>query len=183
MEGFRDRIATTADIPAIRSLMDLAISEHFRDILAPEQIQLSRSIMGLDTKLIEDGSYVLVEDEQTQRLAGCGGWSRRATLFGGDHTSAQRNDRFLDPATEPARIRAMYTHPAFARRGIGRWILSWCETQAIGAGFSYVELMATPSGKPLYEAYGFEEIEEIVAAAAEGVSVPGWRMGKPLSAS
>lgn len=180
MDGFRDRTATLADVPEIRSLMDIAIADHFREILAPEQIELSRSIMGLDTRLIEDGTYVLVEEAGTGRLAGCGGWSRRVTLFGGDHTVAQRNDRLLDPAVEPARIRAMYTHPAFARRGIGRWILSWCEGQARSAGFNKVELMATPSGKPLYGACGFRVIEEIVAARSGELTVPGWRMEKAL---
>ncbi len=180
MGDLSHRVATLADIPAIQSLMDIAIGEHFREILSSEQIELSRSIMGLDTRLIEDGAYVLVECQTTNRLAGCGGWSRRATLFGGDHTVEQRNDRLLDPATEPARIRAMYTHPQFARRGVGRRVLAWAEHQAFAAGFAAVELMATPSGRPLYAACGYREIEQIVAASKAGTNVPGWRMAKDL---
>lgn len=181
MNTLVSRIATHADVSSIRALMDIAIETHFRGILTPQQIVLSHSIMGLDTQLIADGTYVLIVDESAGRLAGCGGWSRRATLFGGDHTAAQRNDRLLDPATEPARVRAMYTNPDYARRGVGRQILDWAESQARSAGFNRVELMATPSGRPFYSACGYQELEEIVAAADSETNVPGWRMAKDLT--
>lgn len=175
---FTHRLATEADLPAIRALMDIAIDEHLKAFLDPAQVELSKSIMGLDTQLIADRTYFLVE--QGARLAGCGGWSRRATLYGGDHSTAQRNAALLDMATDAARVRAMYTHPDFARRGVGRLILRLCEGAAREAGFRSVELMATMSGEPLYKAAGYQQIERIIAASRDGVEVPGVRMGKPV---
>jgi GNAT superfamily N-acetyltransferase len=176
--SFSHLLATEADLPAIRALMDVAIAEHLKAYLDPAQVELSKSIMGLDTQLIADRTYVLVEEGG--RLAGCGGWSRRATLYGGDHSTSQRNAELLDAATDAARIRAMYTHPDFARRGVGRLILEICETAARQAGFRSVELMATMSGEPLYRACGYHDIERITAASKDGVVVPGVRMGKVL---
>jgi len=175
---FTHRLATEADLPAIRALMDVAIAEHLKAFLDPAQVELSKLIMGLDTQLITDRTYFLVEEEG--RLAGCGGWSRRATLYGGDHSTAQRNSALLDIATDAARVRAMYTHPDFARRGVGRLILQVCEGAAREAGFRSVELMATMSGEPLYKAAGYHQIERIIAASKDGVDVPGVRMGKPV---
>jgi GNAT superfamily N-acetyltransferase len=117
---FTHRLATEADLPAIKALMEVAIAEHLKDFLDPAQVELSKSIMGLDTQLIADRTYFLVEEDR--RLAGCGGWSRRATLYGGDHSTSQRNAALLDMAKDAARIRAMYTHPDFKRRGVGRLI-------------------------------------------------------------
>jgi GNAT superfamily N-acetyltransferase len=175
---FTHRLATEADLPVIRALMDIAIDEHLKAFLDPAQVELSKSIMGLDTQLIADRTYFLVEE--SARLAGCGGWSRRATLYGGDHSTSQRNAALLDIATDAARVRAMYTHPDFARRGVGRLILQLCEGAAREAGFRSVELMATMSGEPLYKAAGYQQIERIVAASRDGVEVPGVRMGKPV---
>ncbi|HAU22691.1 MAG TPA: GNAT family N-acetyltransferase, partial [Erythrobacter sp.] len=110
------RLATPQDVPAISELMELAIAELQKGFLTPEQLESSRAGMGLDLQLIEDGTYFCVEEDGT--LIGCGGWSRRATLYGGNH-SAGRDPRLLDPATERARIRAMYTHPDHTRKGIG----------------------------------------------------------------
>ncbi|MBI1340264.1 GNAT family N-acetyltransferase [bacterium] len=180
MPPFTHRWAVEADIPAIAALMDAAISAHLKAFLDPDQVALSRSIMGLDTQLIADRSYILIEDPASGRLAGCGGWSRRATLYGGDHSTSQRNAALLDIAKDAARIRAMYTHPDFARRGVGRMVLDLCEAAARAAGFARVELMATMSGEPLYLACGYTAIERIIAASANGVDVPGVRMGKAL---
>ncbi len=180
---FTHRLATENDLPAIRALMDLAIAEHLKAFLDPAQVELSKSIMGLDTQLIADRTYFLVEEGQNSgemRLAGCGGWSRRATLYGGDHSTSQRNAALLDIAKDAARVRAMYTHPDFARRGVGRLILDLCETAARDAGFRSVELMATMSGEPLYRACGYTDIQRITAASKDGVDVPGVRMGKAL---
>jgi GNAT superfamily N-acetyltransferase len=170
------RLASAADLPALRGLMDLAIGELQRGFLTEEQIASSRAIMGLDTQLVEDGTYFVVEDEG--RLAGCGGWSRRATLYGGNQTPG-RDARLLDPAEEPARVRAMYTHPAFARRGVGRLVLRLCEQAAADEGFTRLELMATLSGLPLYRAYGFEPVEELTDERG-GAPVPLVRMAKPV---
>ncbi len=114
-------------------------------------------------------------------LSGCGGWSRRATLFGGDHTTGVRNAALLDPARDAARVRAMYTHPEFARRGVGRIVLALSEQAAGAEGFTRVELAATLSGQRLYEAAGYRAIEAIDTVVGD-VTVPLLRMGKVLCA-
>src|SRR5262245_8568356 len=117
------------------AVMDAAIAELQRPFLDDAQIASSRTLMGPDPQLIDDGPYFLVEHGRA--LVGCGGWSRRATLYGGDH-SPGRDGALLDPARDAARVRAMYTHPAFVRRGVGRLILSLCENAARAEGFTSV---------------------------------------------
>jgi GNAT superfamily N-acetyltransferase len=175
--SFTHRLAGQADLPQLSSLMERAIRELLRPVLSPAQVEASFSIMGLDTQLIEDGTYFVVEDES--RIAGCGGWSRRATLFGGDH-SAGRDARLVDPASEPARVRAMYTSPDFTRLGVGRLVLSLCEEAAAREGFREVELAATMGGLPLYRACGYREIETMDVPTPSGVTVPIVRMGKRI---
>jgi GNAT superfamily N-acetyltransferase len=147
------RLATPEDADAIAQLMELAIAELQKGFLTPEQIESSRAGMGLDLQLIDDGTYFCVEEDGA--LVGCGGWSRRATLYGGNH-SAGRDPRLLDPASERARIRAMYTHPGHTRKGIGRLILDTAEAAARSEGFKAIEMAATMSGKPLYTACGYQ---------------------------
>jgi|TARA_R100000049_G_C1932110_1_gene75995 GNAT superfamily N-acetyltransferase len=171
------RTATAADIPALKAIMDLAIEQLQSGFLSPEQVVASRAVMGLDTQLVSDGTYLVVEDDSTP--VGCGGWSRRATLYGGDHSTSLRNEALLDPARDAARVRAMYTHPDHARRGIGRAILDECEARAAAEGFRTVELMATMSGRPLYAACGYAEIEPAIADV-DGIKVPLMKMAKPL---
>lgn len=170
------RLATPADIPALTALMDKAIGELQRGFLTDDQIAASRKLMGLDSQLVADGTYFIVEEDG--ELAGCGGWSARATLYGGDH-SPGRDAHGLDPSTDAARVRAMYTHPDFARRGVGRLILSLCEAAARAAGFSRVELAGTLAGQPLYEACGYEVLERLTDDRG-GAPVPLLRMGKEL---
>ena len=146
------RLATRADEAAISELMALAIEQLQRGYLTPEQIESSKAGMGLDGLLIEDGTYYCVEEDGV--LAGCGGWSRRATLYGGNH-SAGRDARELDPATDRARIRAMYTHPDHVRKGVGRLILDTAEKAAREAGFRELEMAATMAGKPFYKRCGY----------------------------
>ncbi len=172
---FRSRHATMDDLTALSALMQRAIGALQAGFLDLRQIEASRAIMGLDTQLVRDRTYVVVECEGT--IVGCGGWSRRATLFGGDHAGG-RDAGWLVPATDPARIRAMYTDPAHARRGIGRLILSLCEAEAAQAGFSRAELAATLAGEPLYRACGYAVLERFTA----GEDVPLLRMGKTLRA-
>ena len=142
------RLATLDDIDAISDLMARSIEELQHGYLTPEQVQASKAGMGLDRVLIEDGTYFCVEEGDA--LAGCGGWSRRATLYGGNH-SAGRDPRLLDPVTERARIRAMYTHPEHTRKGVGRMILEAGEAAARAEGFREIEMAATMAGKPFYE--------------------------------
>jgi GNAT superfamily N-acetyltransferase len=171
------RWATANDLPAIATLMAASIDSLQAAFLTPAQVAASRAVMGLDTQLIDDGTYLVAEIDGV--IAGCGGWSRRQTLFGGDHSVEQRNPALLDPASEPARIRAMYTHPAFARRGIGRAVLRACEDAAREAGFASAELMATLSGEPLYVACGYSPVERVAAGQGDAV-VPLIRMRRAL---
>lgn len=165
-----------ADLPALTALMEAAIAEMQRAFLDAAQIAASRAIMGLDTQLVDDGTYFVVEQDGI--AAGCGGWSRRATLYGGDRTPG-RDAALLDPAADPARVRAMYTHPRFARRGVGRLIIGLCEAAARAEGFAKVELMATLAGEPLYRACGYTPVERLVDGRG-GVDVPLVRMAKAL---
>ena len=171
------RPAVSGDIPALKVVMDRAIKELLPAFLPPAEVLASQEVMGLDTQLIEDGTYYVVEAGGA--IAGCGGWSRRATLFGGDH-SAGRDAALVDPATDPARVRAMYTSPDFTRRGVGRLILATCEAKAKAEGFSRCEMAATMAGEPLYAACGYQRIEPFEAQTSNGVKVPLVRMGKAI---
>lgn len=172
------RLATVADLPALRELMHASIRELIGALLDRPRAEASFEMMGLDTQLIEDGTYFVVEHDD--RLVGCGGWSRRATLLGGDH-SAGRDARLLDPASEAARVRAMYTHPDFVRRGVGRRVLSLCEAAAAREGFRSLELVATVAGEPLYLACGFSIVERIEVPTSRGVTIPCARMTKSVT--
>ncbi len=158
--------------------MRVAIAELQKGFLSDAEIEASKDIMGLDTQLIADGTYFVVEDAMA--IVGCGGWSRRKTLFGGDHT-AGRDAGFLDPATDAAKIRAMYTDPAHVRRGIGTLVLKACERAAASAGFNRVEMAATLAGVPLYETAGYRRVEAFRSPTRTGVDVPLWRMAKDLA--
>lgn len=172
--GLTLRIATMADAAAITGLIEHSIDGLLTGVLTPVQVERSRSFMALDTQLIQDHTY-FVATELSGRIAGCGGWSFRATVYGGDCTQG-RDARRLDPDREPARIRAMYTHPAFVRRGIGRMILTASEKAAVEAGFQKAVLGATIGGEPLYRACGYREISRSLDGG-----VPIITMGKDLS--
>src|SRR4051812_7609579 len=114
------RLATLDDLDRLSALMARAITALQAPFLTPDQVEASKKVMGLDTALVRDGTYFVIEDGE--EIVGCGGWSRRATLYGGDH-SAGRDAALLDPRADAARVRAMYTDPAHVRRGIGAMIL------------------------------------------------------------
>jgi GNAT superfamily N-acetyltransferase len=179
VSAFTHRTAQHADVTLLKPLMAASIRALLPDFLPPDAVEASFEVMGLDTRLIDDGTYYVVECDGV--IAGCGGWSRRNTLFGGDH-SADRNDALLDPKTDAARVRAMYTSPPFARRGVGRLVLSLCEQAAASEGFSRTELAATLAGEPLYRACGYQEIERLEAPTSRGIPIPLIRMGKALEA-
>jgi GNAT superfamily N-acetyltransferase len=174
--AFTHRVATEADIPALVALMDRSITGPLAAFLTPEQIAASRRLMGIDTQLIADRTFFIVEADGV--MAGCGGWSGRITEYGGDHTPG-RVPAPLIPGVDAARIRAMYTAPEFLRRGVGRMILSLCEAAAGAAGYDRVELVATLGGEPLYLSAGYGEIERFEDDRG-GAPVPLVRMGKPL---
>jgi len=170
------RLAQMDELESLKTLMNAAISDLQKPFLNESQVASSRLIMGLDTQLVEDGTYFVVQSGK--ELAGCGGWSRRATLYGGDQTPG-RSSAFLDPAKDPARVRAMYTHPHHVRKGVGRLILSLCEGAARAEGFTKMELMATLAGEPLYRACGYVPLERTDDARG-GDPVPLLRMVKIL---
>ena len=173
------RIATIDDLDALKVTIARAIERLQSDFLSPEQVRASHAVMGLDTQLLRDGTYFILSDGDA--LAGCGGWSYRRTLFGGDASVVAREPETLDPATDPARIRAMYTDPAYVRRGVGRTMLRLCEDAARAAGFARAEMMATLAGEPLYAACGYRRLDVPVDMVAGGVAVPLVRMGRTLA--
>ena len=165
-------------MPALRELMRRAIDELQDGFLTPEQVVASHKVMGIDTQLIKDQTYFLVEQGGT--IVGCGGWSWRATLYGGDESVVAREPAPLDPKRDAAKVRAMYTNPDYTRRGIGKHVLGLCEEAARKAGFNRVELMATMAGIPLYRACGYIPVEAIESKPINGVRVPLVRMAKAL---
>lgn len=172
------RLATETDLADLSALMTLAIESNQREFLDPAAVAASHSVMGLDTQLIADRTYFLIEEDG--QIVGCGGWSFRATTHGGDQSQVARDTAPLDPARDPARVRAMYTHPDHVRRGIGRRILALCESAARDAGFTSTMMVATLSGEPLYRAAGYREIERTPSAPVDGVRVPLIVMRKDL---
>jgi GNAT superfamily N-acetyltransferase len=137
------------------------------------------TVFGVDRLLIEDQTYFVVEVENG-RLAACGGWSKRSTLFGSDNGSPVKDASFLDPAVDAARIRAFFVHPDFARRGLGSAILAACENEARSAGFRRLQLGATLTGIPLYERHGFRVLERTEVPLPNGESIAIVRMEKSL---
>lgn len=179
MPGFTYRIARPDDLDELREVMRRSIERLQGDFLDPRQVAASHKVMGLDAQLVLDGTYFIVESGE--RIAGCGGWSWRSTLYGGDESVVAREPRALDPATEPARVRAMYTDPDFARQGVGRLVLQLCEDAARAAGFRRATMMATMAGVPLYRACGYAEADTPITATIDGVEVPLVRMEKSLA--
>jgi len=144
----------------------------------PQAEAITREVFGVDSALVEDGTYFAIE--AGGNVVACGGWSRRATDFGGDQNKSG-NDRPLDPATEPARIRAFFVDPSMARQGLGAMLLEHCTRSAAKAGFKSLELVSTMPGEPLYLRYGFTPLERIELPLSGGVTVALTRMRKDIS--
>ncbi|MBD0372425.1 MAG: GNAT family N-acetyltransferase [Pyrinomonadaceae bacterium] len=172
------RKALPEDRPAISRLIECSARGLSREDYASEQIEAAiRSIFGVDSELIRDGTYFVAESEGA--LVGCGGWSRRRTLFGGDQY-AGRESALLDPETDAAKIRAFFVHPAWARRGVARAILERCEQEASACGFRSLELMATLPGLKFYRALGYTG-EERVTYEIDGTTIDFVPMRKKLA--
>jgi len=172
------RLATPVDVPALRELIPVSARALSRGFYTDAETESAiRHVFGPDSRLIEDGTYFVAEEDG--RFAGCGGWSRRRTLYGGDQTKSGE-EPLLDPASEPAKIRAFFVHPDFARRGVGSRILEACLAAARAAGFRRVELAATLPGVPFYAARGFVERERLSAPMADGRGLPIVRMERAL---
>ena len=176
---FSLRAATPRDVPELAELIPRSVRALSEGIYSAPQIEAAiERIFGVDTQLIEDGTYFVAV--AGGRIVGAGGWSRRRTLFGGDQHKGGAPDELLDPASDAARIRAFYVDPAWARRGIGRAILSHCERAARGAGFSRLELLATLPGVPLYSALGYAEIRPVAEPLGGGLTLPAIVMAKAI---
>jgi N-acetylglutamate synthase-like GNAT family acetyltransferase len=174
------RLATMDDVPALQEL----IAESVRALSLPyyNEREIDSALMhvfGVDRQLIHDASYFVAEIEG--KIVGCGGWSKRRTLYGGDQAESVRVDELLNPDTDAARVRAFYVHPEWSRRGIGRQILQACEAAARESGFTTVELIATLPGEPLYSAHGYETIGPFEIPLPEGHSLAAFRMKKRLA--
>jgi GNAT superfamily N-acetyltransferase len=173
------RLATTNDVEQIESLIEASVRGLSAHVYSPSQIDQSLGTwLGLDTQLIADGTYYVVEPAaQPGVLVACGGWSRRRTPYGSDHRPG-RDDALLDPKSEAAKIRAFFVHPAWARRGIGSRLLEMCEAAAREHGFARCEMGATLPGVPLYRRHGYVEGERIELPLANGESLPIVQMEK-----
>ena len=173
------RRACDTDVPALEKL--IALSVHGLQSAYYSEAQMDGalgSVFGVDRQLIHDKTYFVIESQG--ELIGCGGWSKRKTLFGSDHQTG-RDDAELDPAREPARIRAFFVHPDWARRGIGHAILEVCEKAIREAGFSSIELAATLPGEPFYAAFKYSALERYDVPLTNGLSLPVVRMRKYLT--
>jgi GNAT superfamily N-acetyltransferase len=173
------RLATAADIPALTALIAASVDRlQAGDYSEAQRRGAIGSVFGVDPILIQDGTYfAAVRDSQ---ICGCGGWSRRATPFGTDHSPA-RDDSMLDPRRDAARIRALFVHPECARRGVGSAILGACEAAAKAAGFQRAELTATLTGVKLFRVYGFVPVEELLIPLQNREMLPVVRMTKDLA--
>lgn len=171
---FALRNALIADVPALRKIIEASVrglqSQHY----TPAQIEGAlESVYGVDTQLIEDGTYFVAETATSPgaAIAGCGGWSKRKTLFGGDQYRG-REPELLNPEVDAAKIRAFFVHPEWVRRGIGMLILRACENAALEAGFHRLEMGATLSGVQFYQAAGYRPTRRIEVPLSNGESLP-----------
>ncbi len=180
---FRIRKAVLADAPVLRVLIDASVRGLQAHDYTPAQIEVAlQKVFGVDTQLIADGTYFVAETAAVgdpSLIVGCGGWSKRKTLYGADQWTG-REDTLLDPTRDAAKIRAFFIHPDWARRGIGTLILEACENAAMAAGFTRFEMGATLTGVPLYRARGYVALENLEVALEEGLSLPIVRMEKRI---
>jgi GNAT superfamily N-acetyltransferase len=176
------RLATHDDVPAVRALIEASVQSLSVGYLTPQQIAAElQYVISVDTQLIDDGTYYVAVTPRGD-IVGAGGWGKRRALHGGDAYKAWHagSNELLDPATDAARIRAMFTHPAHARRGIGRRIFEAARSAAKAAGFRSLILTATMPGVPLYEALGFTVVRRYDDPLPEGVTVPVAEMTRPI---
>jgi GNAT superfamily N-acetyltransferase len=181
--SFLVRPATPGDIPTLRKLIDCSVRVLQRADYSPQQLEAALgTIYGVDSQLIADGTYYLVETKlsQNQRVVvACGGWSFRRTLFGSDH-GPNRDSELRDPARDAAKIRAFFVHPDWVRRGIATLLLKECEDAAYARGFRRFEMGATLTGVPMYAARGYKEEEKLEAPLPNGLKLTVVRMSKTI---
>lgn len=174
--SFLTRPAREDDLPALEALIPLSVRSLQAPFYSSAQMEAALGpVFGVDRQLIRDGTYFVVE--HSGHMVGCGGWSRRRAVFGGDR-ARPAEDAALDPAYEPARLRAFFVHPDWTRRGIGRSILAACESALCAAGFREAVLVATLAGEPLYASFGYTVAERYEVPLAGGLVLPVVRMVK-----
>jgi GNAT superfamily N-acetyltransferase len=179
---FSIRKAAPADVPALHQLIDASVRGLQAGDYTPTQIESAlATVFGVDSQLIADGTYFVADAQQHESvtIAGCGGWSKRKTLYGSDHWTG-REDELLDPRVDAAKIRAFFVHPSWARRGVGTLILKACEDAAAAAGFTRCEMGATLTGVKLFGAKGYVALENISVPLKNGEGLPVVRMAKQL---
>jgi GNAT superfamily N-acetyltransferase len=175
------RLARHDDVPAIQLLIARSVRALSTGYYTPEQIETALThIFGVDTQLIVDGTYYVIEIDA--QLAAAGGWSKRRTLYGGDQTKGVE-DPILDPSVDAGRIRAFFVDPDFARRGLARQLYNECARNASSAGFMQLELMSTAPGEPLYTALGFTVVERVNETLPGGIPFPLIRMNATIGES
>jgi GNAT superfamily N-acetyltransferase len=178
--SFTLRKATMSDREEIAGLIAESVRGLSSEDYNERQIELSvGSVFGVDTELIEDSTYFVAEFDG--KIVGCGGWSKRKTLYGASHYEKSRDSVELDPATEPAKIRAFFIHPDQARKGIGTAILNACENEARARGFTGAEMMATLPGVKLYAVRGYAGDERVKVPVGEGIEIECIKMKKTLT--
>jgi GNAT superfamily N-acetyltransferase len=174
------RVARPDDIPALNALIERSARALSVGFYTARQIDaVVRHVFGVDSTLVADGTYFVVSAGDA--LAGCGGWSRRRTLYGGDQRPVGAPAELLDPATDAARIRAFFVAPEFARQGIGRRLVDACANAARTAGFTRLELMATLPGVPLYEACGFTRLRDVTDRLPDGTNIQFVHMSRDIA--
>jgi GNAT superfamily N-acetyltransferase len=187
----RIRKATPADVPQLTELIHASVRQlQIEDYTEAQRELALKHVFGVDSQLIADGTYLVAEPADPQAaatihlpaIAGCGGWSKRKTLYGGD-VYTHREDSLLNPVTDAAKIRAFFIHPAWARRGVGTFILNACEQAAIEGGFTRFEMGATLTGAKLFGAKGYVAIRRIELAMPQGEVLPVIHMEKRAESS
>ena len=185
--GFQIRPAVSADVPVLRELINSSVRRLQSSDYSPEQIESAlRTVFGVDSQLIADGTYLLVEttpepgsNQDNAMIVACGGWSKRKTLYGGDRWR-DRKDDLLDPRTDAAKIRAFFIHPDWARRGIGTLLLDACENAARAAGFTRFEMGATLTGVKLFQERGYVAVKRLKVPLEGSITLPVIHMTKTV---
>lgn len=185
--GFEIRTACPADVPVLRALIDASVRQlQSADYTAVQIDSALRTVFGVDSQLIDDGTYLVAQtasaatdDEERPVIVGCGGWSKRKTLYGGDSWH-DRQDDLLNPSTDAAKIRAFFIHPDWARRGIGTILLEACEAAARAGGFTRFEMGATLTGVKLFQERGYVAVERLNIPLEKGITLPVVHMIKSV---
>lgn len=177
-KDWQPRLAREDDVAALEALIPLSVRALQSTYYSSAQMEAALGpIFGVDRQLIRDGTFFVVERDSA--IVGCGGWSRRRSLYGTDN-DRMGEDELLDPERDAARVRAFFVHPVWARRGIGRSIMIACEQAIEHAGFRSVEIVATLAGEPLYASFGYTVFERFEIPMAGGLSLPVIRMSKSV---